>query len=91
MRSSTKKRNEKMRKNSTYGVSYKFTTKQKITLKNELMNQQQGICPLCNTSLTISESTLDHITPISKGGQNIAQNIQLTHDLCNSKKGDATT
>lgn len=32
--------------------------------------------------------TIDHILPISKGGQDVHANIQLAHFECNWRKGD---
>jgi 5-methylcytosine-specific restriction endonuclease McrA len=34
-------------------------------------------------------ATLDHITPLSKGGTSKIANLQLTHMKCNGDKGDS--
>lgn len=44
-------------------------------------------CRLCgNQILTFEDSTVDHITPYSKGGKTDPENGQLAHMLCNARK-----
>lgn len=45
-------------------------------------------CALCGNPITEAEATIDHIRPLSRGGEDIAQNMQLTHRDCNSLKGN---
>ncbi len=56
----------------------------------EIFYRDKGICQLCK-ELTDWNSwnlypTLDHILPLSKGGQHIKDNIQLAHRICNQLK-----
>ena len=40
-------------------------------------------CPYCRERLTIAEVSLDHILPISQGGDNSAENLQVVCRACN--------
>lgn len=47
------------------------------------------ICGLCGKPIvSFSDMHLDHIIPVSKGGETSPQNIQLTHAACNLRKRD---
>lgn len=55
------------------------------------------ICQLCNKSVSkildrkiVDIASLDHIIPISKGGEHSYANTQLAHLSCNIKKGART-
>lgn len=56
---------------------------------DELFKTQKGLC-LCGASLLIS-CTIDHKTPISRGGTNWPRNLQLLCSFCNTSKGAKTT
>lgn len=45
-------------------------------------------CNYCNKELLYSESTLDHVIPVSKGGKNKNTNLVLACKDCNTKKSD---
>lgn len=63
--------------------------------KQQIIDLYDGICQLC---LGLVDKTVrpnhpnapsvDHIIPVSKGGDNTFQNIQLAHYGCNSRKGN---
>jgi hypothetical protein len=45
------------------------------------------ICAICKNSIhSIEDSTVDHITPYSKGGKTVRENAQLSHRSCNASK-----
>ncbi|MFD7185500.1 HNH endonuclease [Streptomyces sp. NPDC059904] len=51
-------------------------------------------CGLCSKSVPMAVKvpeplapTIDHIVPISKGGDDTRVNVQLAHFVCNSRKG----
>jgi len=52
-----------------------------------LYKYQQGKCACCNKEILFNELTEDHIIPLSWGGSNYRQNIQLLCMTCNSSKG----
>lgn len=54
----------------------------------KMVEQQDHICPLCSKHLLLEEANIDHKVPKSKGGSNDQSNLQATHIICNSLKGD---
>lgn len=54
-----------------------------------LYGVQRGLCGCCGTELT-NDYQIDHIVPLSRGGLNIDSNVQLTHPVCNRRKGNST-
>lgn len=72
-----------------------------ITLSG-LIKRDGGVCKLCGQSVDESDyffvgdtfvagnnyPSIDHITPLSKGGLHQWDNVQLAHRLCNSIKCD---
>jgi 5-methylcytosine-specific restriction endonuclease McrA len=59
-----------------------------------LFSLSGGTCALCGLSVSIDASetfagpTLDHITPLSKGGAHDISNAQLAHHCCNTLKSN---
>lgn len=52
-----------------------------------MYDAQGGMCAWCNMPMTFDEATEDHATPRTRGGSDTADNIELFHRSCNSKKG----
>lgn len=61
-----------------------------MQILHELWERDLGICQICMRTAHILDSNVDHIVPVSKGGTDDMDNLQLTHLWCNSKKGDNT-
>lgn len=62
-----------------------------------LVERDNGICQICRESVDMSlahpdplSASIDHIQPLSKGGEHSKQNCQLAHLGCNSAKGTKT-
>jgi len=53
-----------------------------------IRERDNQMCHLCNRWVSIHEASLDHVIPLSKGGEHNEDNIKLAHSVCNSKKGD---
>jgi len=62
----------------------------KKEVKHTLFGQQEGICKGCLLPFPYRNFTIDHIRPVSKGGQDIESNLQLLCGACNSTKGNRT-
>lgn len=66
-----------------------------VSLK-KIMERDNYICQLCNEPVDMSKEgtsdklapSLDHIIPLSKGGEHSYANTQLAHHYCNSCKGN---
>ena len=60
-----------------------FHTQEDIT---KLLDQQNKEC-LCGVSFDLIDYTVDHIVPLSRGGSNWPDNLQLLCQSCNDSKG----
>jgi len=57
----------------------------KRNIKNYLFSISD-ICVICAGKMKYTEANIDHIKPLSKGGSNNLNNMQLAHITCNQKK-----
>ena len=60
-----------------------------------LIERDGNLCRLCNTAIDLSlarnsrfGATIDHIVPLSLGGSDDIENMQLAHWICNIRKGN---
>ena len=54
--------------------------------RKELYDKNRA-CKLCGGEIhTFEDSTVDHITPYSRGGKTVPENAQLMHRACNARK-----
>lgn len=51
-------------------------------------DRASGICHLCLNRVAVSESSRDHILPVSAGGRDTQRNYALGHKDCNTARGD---
>lgn len=59
--------------------------------RNALINKHGAVCAICTEPFkSMKEITFDHKTPISKGGLDELDNLQLAHLSCNQEKGTMT-
>jgi 5-methylcytosine-specific restriction endonuclease McrA len=63
----------------------------------EVAERDGFICYLCQQPVDMNlprnsrfGATLDHVTPISKGGADHLNNVRLAHWICNIRKSDKT-
>jgi 5-methylcytosine-specific restriction endonuclease McrA len=61
-----------------------------MTVLHELFMRDLGICQICLRYANILDCNVDHIVPVSKGGSDAMENLQLTHIWCNSRKSNKT-
>ena len=57
------------------------------THKHRLYGRQEGICNGCKVLFPFRNMTVDHIVPVSRGGSDSLDNLQLLCGACNSMKG----
>lgn len=55
-----------------------------------LVKQQQYRCALTGRELTPETAALDHIVPVSRGGEHCIENAQVLHKEVNRAKGTLT-
>lgn len=53
-----------------------------------LFGRDGSACMICGEELEEGDVTVDHIWPVSRGGNNRLENLQLAHQLCNSRRGN---
>ena len=58
------------------------------TQKRTAYEKQNGICPICGKHYEYDEMEGDHITPWSKGGKTLPNNLQMICKDCNRKKSN---
>lgn len=57
---------------------------------SDLFERDGGICQICFRFANILDCNVDHIIPVSKGGKDDMDNLQLSHIWCNSVKSNST-
>lgn len=90
-----KKRGERTHRKRArlYGVEYDPSVK-----LDKVFERDNGICQICgkpcdyedkspNGTVGNNYPSIDHITPMSRGGAHVWENVQLAHMRCNSIKG----
>lgn len=56
--------------------------------KHGLYRREEGRCAYCGRQISLMKSTIDHILPKSKGGDNSWTNLVLACRRCNLRKGN---
>lgn len=72
-------------KESFYKRKYLLRQKLNINFLNNLIIEQNNKCFYCESDLT-NYKAIEHLTPVSKGGDNYNYNIVYSCKNCNSKK-----
>lgn len=53
----------------------------------QLAKRDGFICHICKGRVLPPDASIDHLIPLSKGGQHIWANVALAHGRCNSRRG----
>lgn len=59
-----------------------------IFTKADIWQRDGGICGICLLEANENDWHLDHIIPLSRGGQHTLDNVQVSHPPCNLSKKD---
>lgn len=62
-----------------------LTTVGRIDIE-DIYARDAGICGICQKKVKRKEVSLDHILPLSQGGEHTAWNVRITHKLCNTRR-----
>jgi 5-methylcytosine-specific restriction endonuclease McrA len=57
--------------------------------RQAVFERDEGLCGICQEAVDPQNWHLDHIIPLSKGGEHSYANVQVTHPRCNQRKGAA--
>lgn len=75
-------------------VQFENVTKEEFTVQ-EIFVRDKGICHLCKKDIDLAfprfhplSLTIDHIIPISRGGDHTRANVKVAHWSCNCSKGN---
>lgn len=63
----------------------------KLIARRELQSHGVLACYCCGRPVERSESTIEHITPVSLGGKTVLENLALSHPGCNERRGNSPT
>lgn len=68
-------------------------SRRRAWLVRALVRQTGGLCTYCREAVSLesgspSFATIDHETPISRGGLDVLSNLRLACQRCNSEKGN---
>ena len=88
-----KRKNQLLKRNAAFEVNYytiqlSMTKTDKQILRKEVLKRDNYVCYICNTQLSLKNSTIDHVLSRAKGGSDSADNLACCCKECNSDKGD---
>lgn len=58
-----------------------------VELREYVIKRDRLICGLCGDSVERDDVHIDHVLPVSRGGTNALENLQVAHAICNLRKG----
>lgn len=56
-------------------------------LRESVITRDGMTCQLCHEPVDPEDIHIDHVVPVSRGGTDVLGNLQVTHSLCNMRKG----
>src|SRR5262245_43997461 len=59
-------------------------------MRASIIARDRHRCQYCGVKGSVFELTLDHITPRSRGGESVPENLCAACKACNQRKGDRT-
>ena len=77
-----------------YHVRYGYTGQKRPKVskakRKRIFQRDKGICVYCGKQLKMDNFWIDHIKPLSRGGNNEDYNLAVSCCECNRKKGTKT-
>lgn len=61
-------------------------TKTPKVLREAVLNRDGLVCGICGLAVAPSDVEIDHVVPLSKGGETTMENLRVTHSACNQDK-----
>lgn len=60
----------------------------RIKMYRVVARQLHGVVPcwVCGQHVTLEAATLEHIQPLSEGGSSHAENLAISHEVCNGQR-----
>jgi 5-methylcytosine-specific restriction endonuclease McrA len=58
--------------------------------RDKVWTRDNGICGICGSPANNDDWHLDHVIPLARGGLHCYDNVQVSHPLCNMRKGKKT-
>jgi 5-methylcytosine-specific restriction endonuclease McrA len=55
--------------------------------RSVVFERDEGFCGICYTKVDSDDWHLDHVVPLSRGGDHSYDNCQVSHPTCNLRKG----
>ena len=55
---------------------------------DDIFERDGGVCHLCHKKVPRKRASMDHIIPLSLGGEHSLRNVALAHRSCNSAKNN---
>jgi 5-methylcytosine-specific restriction endonuclease McrA len=52
----------------------------------DVWQRDEGVCGICSKPAERADWHLDHVVPLSKGGDHSMANVQVSHPSCNRRK-----
>lgn len=62
--------------------------KKRVKYLKIVFERDRRTCWLCGCPVFRKDASLDHVTPVSKGGSDALSNLRLAHTWCNRKRGN---
>ena len=57
-----------------------------VFTRNEIYKRDNGICHLCHRKVNKNKFVIDHLVPVSLGGEHSRRNVATAHPKCNAKR-----
>jgi len=54
----------------------------------EIYERDHWMCGICHKPILSGDESLDHVVPVSKGGEHTRSNVRAAHFVCNRNRGN---